>query len=133
MDFTIKTGVETYKIRDEKKKVFAQFDLNPGDVGAARRFSEIVDEIKNYKFPDSENSADDVAQAEKYLAGRFSYVLGYDCEKDLFGRYSPLAVFPNGFFIQLLVPILGAQIGAAIKERSDVIEKQVEEAMKELE
>ena len=132
MDFTIKTGVKVYKLRDENKTVFAEFSLNPGDVGVARRYTEAVAEIKKYTIPNTEDSKNDVLEAERYLTGRFSYILGYDVEKDLFGRYSPLATFPDGFFFQLLLPLIGREIGAEVKERSKKIEKQIAKTMKAL-
>ena len=133
MDISIKTGVEHYKVRDERKKVIAEFDLNPGDISAVRRLQEVDAELRRYKIPDTDNAASDIAEAERYIEGRFEYLLGYEgASKEVFKRYSPLTPLENTWFFQSILAQIEVLIGAGVAERSAKIAEQIEKAMKDL-
>lgn len=133
MDITIKTGVEHYKIRDEKKNIIAEFDLNPGDINVARRYDEIAEKLRKYEIPDTNDARADVENAESYLMERFDYLLGYNASKEIFGRYSPLVPLVSGtFFFQELIGVIGTLVRDGIRKRTGEIENQVEKTLKDL-
>lgn len=132
MDITLQTGIVHYKIRDERKNIIAEFDLNPGDISAVRRLQQIDAELKNYRLPDTENAGNDIAECEQYLESRFDYLLGYEASKDIFKRYSPLTPLENQWFFQAVLTQIELLIGSGVAERSKKIAEQIDEALKSL-
>ena len=133
MDISIKTGVEKYKLRDENKRVIAEFELNPGDISVIHRIQELTQEFKSYTIPDTENTVNDVLEAEKYIESRFDYLFGYEVSKDIFKRYSPLVTLPNGFFFQEILLTIAKIVNEGVTKRAKTIEDQVEKVMVEFE
>lgn len=133
MDLQIKTGVEQYKLRDENKRVIAEFELNPGDITVIHRIQELTKEFKGYTIPDTENTVNDVLEAEKYIESRFDYLLGYEASKEIFKRYSPLVTLPHGFFFQEILLTIAKIVNEGVTKRSETIGKQVEKAMVDFE
>lgn len=133
MDITIKTGIETYRIRDEKKNVIAEFQFNPGDISAVRRMQDVDAQLKNYKMPDTSNSGNDIAEVEQMLEDKFNYMLGYDASKGLFGRYSPLTALEHQFFFQAILTVIKEQIQTGVEKRAKEIAEQTDKVLNEIE
>lgn len=129
-DIKIKTGVETYNIRDEKDNIIGVLEFNPVDSNILKRYQTVVDAFNNFK---AEETGDDIADVNKmsdFVENQFDFLLGYPVSKGIFGQLGALTPCGDGtvYFVNVLNAI-GDIIESTTKKRTAKINAQVNKAM----
>ena len=122
----IDDGLMVYDVVNQNGTKIGEFSFNPYDTGLAKRFVEVLTNIKTMKI-NFENNDDNLAgfiELQKEVEAQMKYLLGNESANVFFDVMGAFSLLPSGeLYIEHIVSIIGKLLKDEAAKRKRVTEK----------
>lgn len=130
---TIKTGVKTYDLVNEKDELLGQISFNPSDVNITQRYKKVVEDleqmdIEEKKGDETEDLIESIRKIDEIVYEKINYLTNADIAETLFSIMGPFSPMPTGqYFVEYVMEVIGniitQETGARVKKMNKRIQK----------
>ncbi len=129
MDISVKTGVETCKIRDEHDNIIGQFDFNPTDTNMFMRYQTVSKAFSDFNVEKVLTEEDGITKADDFVREQFDFLFGYKVSEGIFGQTGPFTLNKDGtLFFANMLDAIGNIVKKSTEQRIKKIDAQVQKA-----
>lgn len=129
MDISVKTGVETCRIRDEHDNVIGQFEFNPTDTNMFSRYQTVSKAFSEFDVEKTLAEEDGITKADNFVREQFDFLFGYKVSDGIFGQTGPFTLNKDGeVYFMRIVDAIGSIVKKSTEQRVKKIDAQVQKA-----
>lgn len=121
-------AVEEYEFLDANDNVMFKIALNPGDVGIASRYEEVVDYLNGLTVPTSDgvDIGDELDKIKEELGEKLDNVFNMPISSQIFSVMHPFAVLADGkLYIEEIVDKICGVIESELNVRTKKVQSRL--------